>query len=49
MNRMTIVERNQSAPRSQFAREQRGWKPRPQQEVKALDTLKHVGTVDIEA
>jgi hypothetical protein len=52
MNRMTTVERNQSAPRPQFSRQQRdatGWKPRPQQEAKAPDTLKPVGTVDIEA
>jgi hypothetical protein len=41
MNRMTAVKRNQFAPRSQFARQQRdatGWKPRPQQEAKASDT-----------
>jgi hypothetical protein len=52
MNHMTTVERNQSAPRPQFSRQQRdatGWKPRPQQEAKAPDTLKPVGTVDIEA
>jgi hypothetical protein len=52
MNRMTTVEINQSAPRPQFARQQRdatGWKPRPHQEVRALDTLKPVGTIDIEA
>jgi len=52
MNRMTIVETNQYAPRPQFSRKQRdatGWKPRPQQEEKAPDTLKLVGEVDIEA
>jgi hypothetical protein len=52
MNHMTIVERNQYAPRPQFVRKQRdaiGWKPRPQQEAKARDTLKPIGTVDVEA
>ena len=52
MNRMTTVERNQSTPKPQFARQQRdaiGWKPRPQQEAKASDTLKPIGTVDVEA
>jgi hypothetical protein len=51
MGRLTTVERNQSAPRPQFARQQRdatGWKPRPQQEAKAPDTLKPVGMVDTE-
>jgi hypothetical protein len=49
---MTTVERNQSAHKPQFFRQQRdatGWKPRPQQEAKALDTLKPIGTIDIEA
>jgi hypothetical protein len=49
MGRLTTVERNQSAPRPQFTRQQRdatGWKPRPQQEAKAPDTLKPVGMVD---
>jgi hypothetical protein len=49
---MTIVERNQCAPRPQFSRQQRdatSWKPRPQQEAKAPDTLKPVWTIDIEA
>jgi hypothetical protein len=52
MGHLTTIERNQSAPRPQFSRQQRdatGWKPRPQQEAKAPDTLKPVGTVDIEA
>jgi hypothetical protein len=52
MNHMTTVERNQSTPKPHFARQQRdatGWKPRPQQEAKVPDTLKPVGTVDIEA
>jgi hypothetical protein len=52
MGRLTTVERNQSAPRPQFSRQQRdatGWKLRPQQEEKASDTLKLVGTVGIEA
>jgi hypothetical protein len=51
MGRLTTVERNQSAPRPQFTRQQRdatGWKPRPQQEAKAPDTLKPVGMVDTE-
>jgi hypothetical protein len=51
MGRLTTVERNQSSPRPQFSRQQRdatGWKPRPQQEVKASDTLKPFGTIDIE-
>jgi hypothetical protein len=52
MNRMTTMERNQSAPRPRFVREHRdatGWKPRAQQEAKAPDTLKPVGTIYIEA
>jgi hypothetical protein len=52
MNHMTTVERNQSTPRPQFSKQKRDatdWKPRPQQEAKALDTLKPIGTVDIEA
>jgi hypothetical protein len=52
MNHMTTIEINQSAPRPQFSRQQRdatGWKPRPQQEEKAPDTLKPIGTIDIEA
>jgi hypothetical protein len=52
MNRMTTVERNQFSPTPQFSRQQRDaidWKPRPQQEAKASDTLKLVGTIDIEA
>jgi hypothetical protein len=51
MGRLTTVERNQSTPRPQFTRQQRdatGWKPRPQQEAKAPDTLKPVGMVDTE-
>jgi hypothetical protein len=51
MNCMNTVERNQYAPRPQFSRQQRdatSWKPRPQQEAKALNTLKPVGKVDIE-
>jgi hypothetical protein len=52
MGRLTTIERNQSAPRPQFTRQQRyatGWKPRPQREEKASDTLKAVGMVDTEA
>jgi hypothetical protein len=52
MNRMTIVERNQFDPKPHFTRHQRdstSWKLRPQQEAKAPDTLKPIGTVDIEA
>jgi len=52
MGCLNTVERNQSAPRPQFTRQQRdatSWKPRPQQEAKAPDTLKPVGIVDIEA
>jgi hypothetical protein len=43
---MTTVERNKSAPKPHFSRQQidaTGWKPGPQQEAKALDTLKPVG------
>ena len=50
MNRMTTMERNQFAPRPQFAKQQRdatGWKPRPQQEEKAPDTLKPIGKIDV--
>jgi hypothetical protein len=52
MGRLTTVERNQSTPRPQFTRHQRdasGWKPSPQQEKNAPDTLKLVGMVDTEA
>jgi hypothetical protein len=52
MNRMDIVERNQSAPRPQFSRQKRdatSWKSRPQKEAKAPYSLKPVGTFDIEA
>jgi hypothetical protein len=52
MNRMTTVEINQFAPRPQFSRQQRdstGWKPRPQQEAKASNTLKPFGAHDIKA
>jgi hypothetical protein len=52
MNHMNTVERNQSAPRPQFTRQHRdaiSWKPRPQQEAKAVDTLKPIGTIDIES
>jgi hypothetical protein len=45
------VERNQSTSRPQFTRQQRdaiGWKPRPQQEEKAPDTLNLVGMVNTE-
>jgi hypothetical protein len=51
MGRLTIVERNQFAPRPRFASQQRdatGWKPRPKQEAKAPDTLKPVEMVDTE-
>ena len=49
---MNTLEINQSSPRPQFVRQQRessSWKPRPQQEEKAPDTLKPFGTIDIEA
>jgi hypothetical protein len=49
MGRLTTMERNQSSPKPQFARQQRdatGWKPRPQQEAKAPDTFKPFGMVD---
>jgi hypothetical protein len=52
MNHMTTVERNQYSPRPQFPSQQRdsiGCKSRPQQEAHAPDTLKHVGTIDIES
>jgi hypothetical protein len=42
MNRLTSLERNQSAQRPPFFRQQRdatGWKEKPQQEAKALTTL----------
>jgi hypothetical protein len=51
MNRLTTLERHHSAPRPQFIRQQRentGWKPRPQQEAKAPDTLNPVGMVNME-
>jgi hypothetical protein len=51
MNHMNTIEINQSSPIPQFSRQQRDatdWKPRPQQEEKAPNTLKHVGIVDIE-
>jgi hypothetical protein len=51
MGRLTTVERNQSALRPQFTRQQRdaiGWKPKPQQEAKAPDTLNPVGMVNTE-
>jgi len=49
---LTTVERNKSISRPQFSRQRRdatGWKTRPQQEAKALDTLKSVGIVHTEA
>jgi hypothetical protein len=49
MGHLTIVERNKFSPRPQFTRQERdaiGWKPRPQQEAKAPNTLKPVGMVD---
>jgi hypothetical protein len=49
MGQITTVERNQSPSRPQLSRKQRdatGWKPRPQQEAKAPDTLKMVGMVN---
>jgi hypothetical protein len=49
MDRLTTVERNQSAPRPQFSRQRKdsiGWKLRPQQEAKAPDTMKPIGMVD---
>ena len=52
MNRMTTMEKTQSSPRPQFSKQQRdatSWKPRPQQEARASDTLKPVGIVDIES
>ena len=52
MGRLTTVKRNQSTSRPQFSRQHRDvtvWKPRPQQEAKAPNTLKPVGMVDTEA
>jgi hypothetical protein len=52
MGHLNTVDMNQSTPRPHFTRQQRDstcWKPRPQQEAKALDTLKPVGTFDIES
>jgi hypothetical protein len=51
MGHLTTVERNESASRPQFTKQRRdatGWKPRPQQEAKAPDTLKPVGMVETE-
>ena len=51
MNRLTSMERNQSALRPPFVRQQRnviGWKEKPQQEAKAPDTLNLVGMVNLE-
>jgi hypothetical protein len=51
MNRLTSLERNQSALRPPFVRQQRdatGWKEKPQQEAKAPDTLNPVGMVNLE-
>jgi hypothetical protein len=46
---LTILERNQSAPRHLFVRkEATGWKAKPQQEAKAPDTLNPVGMVNLE-
>jgi hypothetical protein len=40
---------NQSASRHPFVRkESTGWKEKPQQEEKSLDTLNHVGMVNLE-
>jgi hypothetical protein len=51
VTRLTNLERNQSAPKPPFIKQQKdvtGWKARPQQEAKAYDTLKPVGMVKIE-
>jgi hypothetical protein len=51
MGRLTTIERNQSTPIPQFARQQRDatvWKPRTQSEAKAPDTLNPVGMVSSE-
>jgi len=51
MGQLTIVKRNQSISRPQFSGHERysiNWKPRPQQEAKALATLNLVGMVNIE-
>jgi hypothetical protein len=52
MGHLTTVEINLSSPIPQFSRQQRDstdWKPRSQQEAKALDALKPAGIVHIEA
>jgi hypothetical protein len=51
MVHLTTIEKNKYSPRPHFTRQKRhaiGWKPRPQQEAEALDTLKPVGIVEIE-
>jgi hypothetical protein len=51
MNRLTNLERQHSAPRPQFTRQQKentGWKLKPQQETKAHDTLTPIGMVNME-
>jgi outer membrane receptor for ferric coprogen and ferric-rhodotorulic acid len=51
MNRLTSLEKNQSAQRPSFLKQQRdatGWKTKHQQEAKALNTLNPVGMVNLE-
>jgi hypothetical protein len=49
MKNLMNLERQHSSPRPQFTRQQNtGWNPKPQQEVKAPDTLTPIGMINME-